>query len=93
MDFFDCITNRHSCRAFLPKPVPKEIVQKILRAANHSPSYMNSQPWEVMVVTGEKLKSLAQLLHEKALAREAATPDLAFPATWPDYQGCRLNII
>ena len=83
VDFFECITQRHSCRAFLPKAVSKQTIEKILQAANRSPSYMNSQPWEVWVVTGEKLNTVAKSLYDKAIKQETSAPDLTFPATWP----------
>ena len=41
----DTIINRSSKRAFLDKPVPKEIQEKILKAAAMTPSGANMQPW------------------------------------------------
>ena len=84
MDFFDCINQRHCCRAFLPKPVSKETVEDILQSANCSPSYMNSQPWKVMVVAGEELTTIANTLYDKAAQQEKPAPDLDFPVKWPD---------
>jgi nitroreductase len=91
MDFTDCITQRQSCRAFLPEPVSKETIEKVLQSANRSPSYMNSQPWEVMVATADKLDAIRQALHNKALQQEKPTPDLPFPATWPDAAARRVE--
>lgn len=91
MDFFDCITQRHSCRAFLPKSVSRETIDRILQAASRSPSYMNSQPWEVMVVTGEKLQTIAGSLSSHALSNEEPVPDLTFPAAWPDSAARRIE--
>jgi hypothetical protein len=45
VEFFECIESRKSCRAFLSKDVDKRTLERALRAANRSPSYMNSQPW------------------------------------------------
>jgi len=83
MDFFKCIENRRSCRAFIRKKIKKQVLKKILRAANRSPSYMNSQPWEVYVVAGEKKEALARQLCQKARSGDVYKPDLPFPKGWP----------
>jgi nitroreductase len=49
-DFLQLVKKRRSFRRFKPDPVPKEIVEKVLEAARHSPSAGNSQPWEFVVV-------------------------------------------
>ncbi|MCI5212256.1 MAG: nitroreductase, partial [Candidatus Electrothrix sp. ATG2] len=54
MDTIECITNRRSIRAFQDKPVPQELLKEIIATACWSPSYKNSQPWQVLVVSGAK---------------------------------------
>lgn len=49
-DFLQLVKKRRSFRRFKPDPVPKEIVERVLEAARHSPSAGNSQPWEFVVV-------------------------------------------
>lgn len=53
------ITSRRSLRAFLPKPVPEELIRHILRVSARAPSGTNMQPWKVHVATGETLKKLS----------------------------------
>jgi nitroreductase len=48
----EAITGRQSIRAFLPKPVPRELIEKILRIAGRAPSGSNVQPWKVWVLQG-----------------------------------------
>jgi nitroreductase len=48
----DAITSRHSIRAYLPTPVPRETIEEILRVAARAPSGTNTQPWKVHVLTG-----------------------------------------
>ena len=48
MDTIECITNRRSIRAFQDKPVPQELLKEIIATACWSPSYKNSQPWQVI---------------------------------------------
>ena len=54
------ITSRHSMRAFLPDPVPRETIEDILRVAARAPSGTNTQPWKVHVLTGAALHGLSQ---------------------------------
>ncbi|MCJ7596577.1 MAG: nitroreductase [Desulfobacterales bacterium] len=84
MDLFKCIEGRKSCRAFLGKKVDKGILEKVLKAANRSPSYRNTQPWEVFVVAGEKKEALARKLSDAAASGVAATPGLPAPQAWPE---------
>jgi len=60
MDVVDAIKTRTSIRAFLPKAVPREIIREILEAAIRTPSAVNTQPWEIMVVTGEVLTRISR---------------------------------
>ena len=46
------LTSRHSMRAYLPTPVPRETVEDILRVASRAPSGTNTQPWQVHVLLG-----------------------------------------
>ena len=49
----EAITGRHSVRAFLPDPVPREVIERILLSAGRAPSGTNAQPWKVWVLEGE----------------------------------------
>ena len=44
--------SRRSVRAFLPTPVAREDIESILDIARHCASGVNTQPWQVHVVTG-----------------------------------------
>jgi hypothetical protein len=48
MDMTEAINGRHSIQAFLSKPVEKEKLDAVLAAAQCSPSWANSQPWEIL---------------------------------------------
>jgi nitroreductase len=52
------IESRFSARAFLSKPVPRELLQDILRVASRAPSGTNTQPWKVYVLTGASRDAL-----------------------------------
>jgi nitroreductase len=80
------IRERRSIRAFLPTPVPKETILEILDVAARAPSGTNTQPWQVIVVTGAKKEALSKELVEIALdpARDAEhTQEYAYyPDKW-----------
>jgi len=56
----NAITSRHSMRAYLPTPVPRETIERILEVAARAPSGANTQPWKVHVLTGAALADLCQ---------------------------------
>ncbi len=83
MDFFKVLEGRASVRAFLSKTVDKALLEKILKAASHSPSYMNTQPWEVFVIMGKKKEALGVELFSIAQEDQQRRPDFSFPTAWP----------
>jgi nitroreductase len=52
------ISSRRSIRRFLPTPVPRELIEDILRVASRAPSGTNTQPWRVHVLTGAARQGL-----------------------------------
>jgi nitroreductase len=50
MDTLDAIRTRRSIRRYLDRPVPEELIQKLLAAAMHAPSARNQQPWRFIVI-------------------------------------------
>jgi nitroreductase len=70
------IESRFSARAFLPTPVPREMVRDLLRVAARAPSGTNTQPWRVYVVQGA---ARDRIVSEVCAAHDAlrAKPELA----------------
>ena len=56
-DFINLLKYRQSDRAYLPKPIEKEKLERILEAARIAPSACNAQPWKFIVVDQEDLKN------------------------------------
>lgn len=64
------ILNRRSIRSYMEKPIPKEELDQIVKAALYAPSGKNLQTWRFTVVTDkEKIRKLAAMVGEK-LGRE-----------------------
>lgn len=80
MDIVSAIKTRRSIRAFLPDPVPQHIIRQILAAALRSPSAVNTQPWEITVVSGEVLDNIKHANVDQLLS---GTP----PQEQDDYTG------
>jgi nitroreductase len=70
------IQTRFSARAFLPKPVPRETIERLLELASRAPSGTNTQPWNVYVLQGA---SRDELVRKVCAAHDAmyANPALA----------------
>ena len=58
MDIIEAIRSRKSIRGYKPDPVPREILKAILDIAIRTPSTLNTQPWEITVVSGEALDNI-----------------------------------
>ncbi len=71
MELHEAIQNRRSIRGYLPEPLPRELLEEIIALSLRAPSAMNTQPWEVAVVTGEPLEELRRA-HTELL--QAGTP-------------------
>ena len=56
------ITSRRSIRAFLPTEVARDDIEKILEVASRAPSGTNTQPWKVLVVTGQAKQRLSDAI-------------------------------
>ena len=74
MDILEAIKSRRSIRGYKPDPVPKEVLMEIMEIARRAPSSMNTQPWEITLVTGEALDSIKRGNMEKLLARDQGGP-------------------
>jgi nitroreductase len=60
LDVIEAIKTRKSIRGFKKDSVPREIIQKILETAIRTPSGMNTQPWEFVVVSGKVLDQVQE---------------------------------
>lgn len=65
MNVTNAVASRISCRAFLDKPVEKQILVEILESAKRAPSGGNLQPWLVHVLTGQPLTEFLSAIRGK----------------------------
>jgi F420 biosynthesis protein FbiB-like protein len=77
-DLHEFLRSRRSVRRFLPDPVPRVVIDRILASACRAPSAHNRQPWRFAVLaTGEARKRLALAMgaeFRKDLLADGNTP-------------------
>lgn len=83
MDLREAVETRRSVRAFLPKDVPREVLERVFETAQRAPSWCNIQPWRVFVASGEARARLTKALLEAAKNAPPA-PDVPFPFDYPE---------
>ncbi|MBI5439698.1 MAG: nitroreductase [Deltaproteobacteria bacterium] len=84
MELQDAVRERHTIRAFLPDPIPRGPIEKIVDVARWAPSWGNTQPWEIVAADGEKVRELGRALGEATAEGRAPNPDLPIPDEWPE---------
>jgi len=63
--FYDLLNERRSVRDFSDKPVPKEIIENIVKSAGTAPSGAHKQPWTFCVVSNAALKKEIRIAAEE----------------------------
>ena len=55
MDFYEAINSRHSIRDFAEESIPKDILEKIVKAAYTAPANDHFRDWNYIVVTDKEI--------------------------------------
>ena len=84
MELSEAVRGRRSVRLFLPDPVPRDTITRIVDLARWAPSWGNTQPWEVVVADGDKAKHLAEAFETEGKNGTPPRPDLAIPLDFPE---------
>ena len=79
---------RFACRAFVPDPVPREVVERVLTAAQRTASWCNTQPWRVEVTSGEATNRFREAVSAAATSGRPTKGDFPFPR---EYRGTYLE--
>jgi nitroreductase len=83
----ELLAERYSCRAFRPEPVPRPTIERILRVAQRTASWCNSQPWQVVIASGEAKERFRKEIYAKASSGASDDGDFPFPR---EYRGVYL---
>jgi nitroreductase len=75
----ELLASRYSCRAFLPQPVPRPIIDRILTAAQRTASWCNSQPWQIVIASGAAKERFRKLIYTEAASGAGDDHDFTPP--------------
>ncbi len=87
MDVSQALQRRRTVRSFLPRTVPRSVLESILGVALRTPSWANTQPWQIYVAGGDVLDRIRATYLERTAAKVPSAPDMAMPSGWPE--ACR----
>ncbi len=91
MDLETAFRHRRSVRAFLPKPVPDDVLRRVFERAQLAPSWCNIQPWRVWLTSGEATTRLTTALVNAAKSESPKT-DHPFPIEYPEPYGTHRRV-
>jgi nitroreductase len=80
--------DRYSCRGFRPDALPRATIDRILTIAQRSPSWCNSQAWQLTVGSAAATERVRSALLAHVQGGGAAQPDLDWPR---EYRGVYLQ--
>ncbi len=80
-EFHELCERRRSVREFSSRPVPRELLEAVVRTAGTAPSGANKQPWRFVVVTDPSLKKEIRAAAEK---EERESYEHRMPQEWLD---------
>jgi nitroreductase len=75
----ELLRERYSVRAFRPDPVPREIIERVLGAAQRTASWCNSQPWQVLIASGEAKERFRKSIYAEAASGAGDGHDFTAP--------------
>ena len=83
MKVAEALNARSTVRAFRSDPVAKETIEHIIKAAIRTPSWANSQPWEIYVAGNESLERIRKKWQERVKSDTPRKPEIPVPTHWP----------
>ncbi|MBW1789820.1 MAG: nitroreductase, partial [Deltaproteobacteria bacterium] len=89
MDVEKAVMERRSIRAYHAEPVPEPILKDIMERALWSPSWGNTQPWKLTLVSGETLRKIQETYVTSMGEGREASPDYDMPSQYSDAQKTR----
>src|ERR1700757_3184267 len=62
----ELLNERYSARAFLPREVDRATIEHVLTTAQRTASWCNSQPWQVVIASGEAKERFRKAIYAEA---------------------------
>ncbi|MBO6739726.1 MAG: nitroreductase family protein [Phycisphaerales bacterium] len=63
--FYDVVNRRRTVRDFSEKPVPREVIEKVILAAGTAPSGAHKQPWRFIAISNAEIKHKIRMAAEE----------------------------
>lgn len=82
------IFGRATCRAYLREAVPEDVIRSIVDAARGTASWCNTQPWDLVITSGENTDKFRNALMEQVRRHPELDSDFPFP---DEYRGVYLD--
>jgi len=83
----ELLGERYSVRAFLAREVDRKTIEHVLTVAQRTASWCNSQPWQVIIASGEAKEHFRKEIYAKASSGATDDGDFPFPR---EYRGVYL---
>ena len=83
MTVTEAMAARSSIRAYKSEAIDKAVIMEILEKAARTPSWANTQPWDVFVATGDTLERIRQGYADNYKNAVKSGPEIPRPAEWP----------
>jgi nitroreductase len=85
MNVYEAINARRSVRAYQDKPIPEDVLNRILEAARVAPSAKNRQEWKLVVVKDKEMqKKMQEVANNQPFVSQASVVIAAVGLT-PNY--------
>src|SRR5512136_98321 len=84
MELEAAVRGRRSIRKFRTDAIPRKVLEELLETARWAPSWGNTQPWEIYVITGEPLEAFRKANVASMAGAEPLRSDVPMPETWPE---------
>ena len=69
-DTLEILKSRRSCRKYLEKPVPEDVIEKIVETGTYAASGMNRQPGLILVVNNKETRDKLSKLNASIMGSE-----------------------
>lgn len=90
MEVKEAILNRKSIRKYLPKPVEREKLERLIELSRRSPTWKNAQGYKIAVVEGNTKEKIVNGFLQAIESGTAENPDYPYQEFYPSYTKRRM---
>ncbi len=73
------LADRWSCRGYTDEQVSRDVIERLLTIAQRTPSWCNTQPWQLVITSGDETVRLKEALLESF---DSSGSDFDFPVSY-----------